>query len=131
MSLKINFKVIKKDDVIVIPELESSIIVEGKDVKETTENFKNALECILAVDRKGTKHLPSKDEKTQSSHMEFQDTKSHNTSDTISSTLDDENIRDQIANSVGLTKSPDLDPKSFKRIQGILSDKIYTARFDS
>ncbi len=43
----------------------------------------------------------------------------------------DEDFRERLAKSIGLDKMPDLDPQSFDRIKGILSEKINTEDFDS
>lgn len=45
--------------------------------------------------------------------------------------LGDEDFREQLARSVGFEKAPDLDPQSFDRIKGILSEEIDAERFDS
>ncbi len=43
----------------------------------------------------------------------------------------DESFRRKLAKSIGLDKAPDLDPKSFDRIKGILSEEIDAEEFDS
>ena len=43
----------------------------------------------------------------------------------------DEDFREKLARSIGLKKIPDLDPQSFERIKGILSEKIDTEHFDA
>ena len=43
----------------------------------------------------------------------------------------DEDFREKLARSIGLKKAPDLDPRSFERIKGILSKKIDAEHFDA
>ena len=43
----------------------------------------------------------------------------------------DEDFREKLARSIGLKKIPDLNPRSFDRIKGILSENIDTEYFDS
>lgn len=45
--------------------------------------------------------------------------------------FNDDDFRRKIAKSIGLDKTPDLDPKSFDRIKGILATKIETDDFNS
>lgn len=45
--------------------------------------------------------------------------------------LGDYYFREKLSKSIGLENVPDLDPKSFDRIQGILSEEIGTEHFDS
>ena len=43
----------------------------------------------------------------------------------------DEDFREKLARSAGLEGIPDLDPRSFDRIKGVLSGQISTEGFDS
>lgn len=45
--------------------------------------------------------------------------------------LDDMDFREELAKSIGLDRVPDLDPKAFDRIKGILSEEWGEGRFDA
>ncbi len=45
--------------------------------------------------------------------------------------LDDMDFRKELAKSIGLDRVPDLDPKAFDNIKGILSEEWGEGRFDA